>query len=167
MKSQGQIDIKTYSYANDGKIPNHPSFSLLHYKNVFEIGDEIEAVLTANHWRNTWHGGVFDYHHYHSNSHEVLVVDAGHATLHVGGVQGEEVFVERGDVLILPAGFGHKYVDGSDDFAVIGAYPDGVAYDLCTGDPIESERNLQVIKDVPKPNCDPIYGERGPLPSLW
>lgn len=152
MKTQGEFEIKSLSFPDDGKVPNHPTYPLLIYKHVFDASDNIEQVLNANNWGNSWRGGVFAYHHYHSNAHEVLVVDTGHAELHLGGVQGEQVYVEKGDVLVLPAGFGHKFVEGSDNFAVVGAYPNGAVFDLCTGDPNERERHLSNIKTVSKHN---------------
>lgn len=52
--------------------------------------------------------GIFSYHHYHRNNHELLAVLAGHAEVQFGGPDGPIVRVEDGDALILPAGTAHK-----------------------------------------------------------
>ncbi|WP_099302439.1 cupin domain-containing protein [Bacillus sp. Marseille-P3800] len=167
MRDLNQVKVKQHYFNDDGRVPNHPSYPFVHYQAVFENEDSIEDILKENHWYNSWRGGIFDYHHYHSNAHEVLVVVEGEATLQVGGVSGEQLEVGVGDVLILPAGTGHKFIDGSESFAVIGAYPEGVPYDLCTGDPAEKEKHIQKITEVPKPSHDPVFGEHGPLSTLW
>ena len=76
-------------------------------------------------WGGTWVDGVFDFHHFHSTSHEVLAVVAGRATLELGGPQGEAFEVAAGDVLVLPAGTGHRRATARDGFTVVGAYPAG------------------------------------------
>ncbi|MBO0994440.1 cupin domain-containing protein [Bacillus sp. SD088] len=73
------------------------------------------------------------YHHYHSNTHEVLAVVSGWANLQLGGEKGVEVKVTKGDVIVLPAGTGHKLIEKSPEFGVVGAYPNGNKYDFCYG----------------------------------
>ena len=71
-----------------------------------------------------------------------------------------------GDVLVLPAGTGHCNA-GSADLLVIGAYPDGMSWDLRRGDPAEHEEVLQNIAGVPLPKADPVEGADGSLLNLW
>ena len=70
------------------------------------------------------------------------------------------------DVLVLPAGTGHCNA-GSTDLLVIGAYPDGMSWDLRRGDPAEHEEVLQNIAGVPLPKADPVEGADGSLLNLW
>jgi uncharacterized protein YjlB len=100
---------------------------------------------------------VFDFHHFHSTSHEVLAVVAGTATIELGGPQGEAFEVGAGDVLVLPAGTGHRRATARDGFTVVGAYPRGQeAYDLLReADEAARER----IAKLPAPPEDPVGGE--------
>jgi uncharacterized protein YjlB len=92
--------------SGDAAVPNNPRFPVLIYRGV-PVGD-IERVLADHGWGGAWTDGVFDFHHFHSTSHEVLAVVAGSATLELGGPQGEAFDVAEGDVLVLPAGTGHR-----------------------------------------------------------
>ncbi len=112
--------------------------------------------------------GVFPYHHYHSTSHEVLCVIRGSASIAFGGPEGEVVEVEAGDVVVIPAGVGHKNEGSSGDFSVVGAYPRGQeSYDLRTGEAGERPEVLENIRSVPLPEADPLFGEGGPLLWRW
>lgn len=124
-----------------------------------------ETVFASNGWSGVWRNGVYDYDHYHSNAHEVLGVTAGRATLRLGGDGGETVEVSAGDVIVLPAGTGHRRIDASEDFEVVGAYPRGQeSYDLCRSRSPEAE--LRIAK-VAMPLSDPLRGQFGPLLKLW
>jgi uncharacterized protein YjlB len=50
---------------------------------------------------------------------------------------------------------------------VVGAYPEGMAWDIRRGDPAEHEEVLENIDAVPLPDADPVHGADGPLPVLW
>ena len=146
------------------RIPNHPAFPVLIYHGVEAVGRGAEAcrALFAEHgWRGSWVDGVLDFHHFHSTSHEVLGVIAGEATLELGGPQGQAFEVARGDVLVLPAGTGHRRATADAEFTVVGAYPAGQEdYDLLRGDdPAEVERARQRIAALAAPPDDPVGGE--------
>jgi uncharacterized protein YjlB len=157
-------------FKDDGKIPNS-KFPLLIYKNVYseEKADPeyIKSHFESHNWSNSWNNGVYDYHHYHSTSHEVMGVFSGYATLQFGGEKGEQVSVEEGDVIVIPAGIGHKRISASDDFGVIGAYPNGMDYDIKKGEEDERPEADDNIKKVPLPDNDPVYGKIEGLISLW
>lgn len=158
-------------FEDDGTIPNN-KLPLLLYKNAFDQrGKEgaawLEKQFSKNNWRNAWRNGVYDYHHYHSISHEVLGVYSGDAKLHLGGKQGEKVDVEAGDILIIPAGVGHKNLGSSSNFGVVGAYPNGSDYDLKTGKESERPQADKNIAEVPLPDADPLQGTDKGLVDIW
>jgi uncharacterized protein YjlB len=136
------------------------------YRKVLEgAARGFDSLFRANGWTGTWRDGVYDYDHFHSNAHEVLGVDRGHATIQLGGDEGRAVEVEAGDVLILPAGTGHRRISKSADFSVSGAYPPGQErYDLCRSRTPEAE--LRVGR-TPLPTTDPVSGQDGQLLKLW
>ncbi len=110
----------------------------------------IERVFAGNGWTNAWRNGVFDYDHYHANTHEVLGCYAGRARLRLGGPQGEVVGIGAGDVVVIPAGLAHCRLDAVPGFGVVGAYPCGAEPDLRRG-PGEAI-------DHPRPAADPVLG---------
>jgi len=127
----------------------------------------VENLFAANNWSNSWQNGVYPLHHYHSTSHEVLGIFGGSASLRLGGEQGKTVEVRSGDVIVIPAGVGHKNLGASADFRVVGAYPDGRSWDLLTGKPGERPKADQNIAALPVPHTNPVYGTGLPLKQFW
>lgn len=160
--------LTLYYFEQNGYIPNHPFLPALHYKQAIDIQESnLESVFQQNGWKNTWRGGIYKFHHYHSNTHEVLGVRNGSGLLLIGGEGGSKILINTGDVLILPAGTGHKSISVSPDFEVVGAYPYGIDYNLkkdVKEDFIEVEEQI-LHSSFPK--LDPIYGKDGPLFKLW
>jgi uncharacterized protein YjlB len=150
------MKLETWTAPPGDRIPNHPRFPVLVYRGVegAAAGAGSARALFAEH-------GVFPFHHFHSTSHEVLAVVAGRATLELGGPQGEAFEVTAGDVLVLPAGTGHKRATARDGFTVVGAYPRGQEdYDLLRGnDPAEVAAARERIAALPAPPDDPVGGE--------
>jgi uncharacterized protein YjlB len=50
---------------------------------------------------------------------------------------------------------------------VVGAYPNGMSWDLRRGDPAEHDEALANIARVPLPDQDPVGGADGALVELW
>ncbi|WP_088006193.1 cupin domain-containing protein [Indiicoccus explosivorum] len=160
--------LQTFRFDDDGRIPNNPHLPVLLYEGAFRTDpDRIERAFNENGWTNSWTDGVFDYHHYHSNTHEVLGVKSGTAELQLGGEGGKTFTVRTGDVAVLPAGTGHKRLSASEDFQVVGAYPDGLSPNKKLGEPEERPYALEQIASVPLPAQDPVRGEDGPLFNTW
>lgn len=153
------MELETWQAPPGEAIPNHPRFAVLVYRGVAGMNDAeaARALLAAHGWGGSWVDGVFDFHHFHSTSHEVLAVVAGSATLELGGPQGEAFEVSAGDVLVLPAGTGHRRASASAGFTVVGAYPRGQEdYDLLRhADAAARER----IAALPAPPEDPVGGD--------
>ena len=85
----------------------------------------------------------------------------------LGGPDGHRFELASGDVVVLPAGTGHCNLGSSSDLLVVGAYPNGMDWDLRRGDPAERDAALANIARVPLPDEDPVSGEHGPLVELW
>ena len=164
--------IDLHRFDDDGRIPNS-ALPLFVYHGALRLdGDDdpaavCEAVFADNGWRGAWRNGIYPFHHYHSTSHQVLGVARGEATVRLGGEGGATLRVRAGDVVVIPAGVGHKNLGSSGDFLVVGAYPDGRDWDLCRGEPGERPRVLENIRCVPLPETDPVYGRDGPLVEHW
>ncbi|AYC28565.1 cupin domain-containing protein [Paenisporosarcina cavernae] len=160
--------IKRMYFQPSGWIPNNPELPVLIYQQVFrEHPNEIKTVFTLNNWRNSWKDTIFNYTHYHSTAHEVLGVISGHAKLMLGGENGQMVHVKAGDVLLLPGGTGHRKISASESFQVIGAYPDGMEYDVLTEKETFFTKAVASIERIPLPTLDPVYGHKGPVPLYW
>ncbi len=164
------IEVRVYSFEDDGRIPNNPTLPLLVYPQALKERDpsRLKGLLAENGWGGAWVNGVFPYHHYHSTSHEALCVIGGGARIAFGGPEGETVEVKAGDVVVIPAGVGHCREDSGSGFSVVGAYPKGQEdYDLRTGEEGERPGVLENIRDVPLPEADPLFGGGGPLLGRW
>src|SRR5919205_2443366 len=167
-----ETDVREYIFEDDGRIPNNPTLPLLVYSQALDSSEQdssrCKELLAENGWGGAWINGVFSYHHYHSNAHEVLCVTSGEASIALGGPEGTTVEVKAGGVLVIPAGVGHRNAGSSNDFKVLGAYPRGQeSYDLRTGEEGERPDVLENIRNVPLPKSDPLSGEKGPLLQRW
>lgn len=159
-----------FHFKDDGAIPNS-KYPLLLYHNV--IPEEQASAdkwllkqFAKEHWTNAWTNGIYGFHHYHSTSHEVLGIFSGNALLHLGGEKGAQVKVEKGDIIVIPAGVGHKKIHGSN-LGVVGAYPDGRDWDLLRGISGERPEADQNIKALPIPTTDPLLGKGLGLTKIW
>jgi len=160
------IATQSLSFEDDGLIPNNPRLPARIYRGALGGGGDLEKaarqMFDANRWPAAWTNGVFSYWHYHAEAHEALGVIAGHARLGLGGDAGGEVEVQAGDVVLIPAGVGHKRLSASPDFSVVGAYPPGQSPDMKTGRPGEHAAALESIRALPDPETDPVFGEASP-----
>ena len=166
---RGKPDVLAEKLNDDGVFPNSRLPLLVFRHAVVLPGNDpasiFERLFAEHDWRGSWRDSVYPYHHYHSTSHEVLGVYCGSARLQLGGEKGVIHRLVAGDVVIIPAGVAHKNIEASDDFGVVGAYPDGRNWDMNYGRVGERPRADKNIANVPLPRMDPVYGTEGPL--LW
>ncbi|BEV43957.1 cupin [Afipia carboxidovorans] len=161
----------TRLFKDDGIVPNHPRWPLVIYRRAVKLRGHdpaalIDALFGMNNWDKSWRDGIYDFVHYHSQVHEVLGVARGEGRVEFGGVKGRILALKAGDVAILPAGTGHRLIESSRNFLVVGAYPPEGSYDECT-DTRDRGSAIKSIKLVRRPKSDPVYGKSGPLLSLW
>lgn len=161
---------ETFRFPPGPGIPNHPRWPALLCRGALadaSVG-RFRALFERHGWGGSWDWTVYDFHHYHPASHEVLGIARGRARLVLGGPQGGTAEVAAGDALILPAGFGHRLLEGSDDFRVVGAYPPGQeAPEVVRADEGRAARDAATIAALPCPEGDPLAGPEGPLTRLW
>ena len=162
------MKLITHMLPQGGPIPNHPKWPLLVYPNAIPSSEDLasafEELFTRNKWPAAWRNGVFPFHHYHSNGHEALGIYSGEVTVQFGGDKGVTLTARPGDVVVLPAGTGHKKLSSRGSLGVVGAYPQGSHPDTCRS---FSEKHLELIAKVPLPACDPVHGAGGPLFEHW
>ncbi|WP_128925303.1 cupin [Bradyrhizobium guangxiense] len=160
-------------FRDDGIVPNNPNFPVLFYRGAVQLKGRrfspdviIDTLFDTNGWGRSWRDTVYDFVHYHSQIHEVMGVARGTARIECGGIKGRILNVKAGDVLVLPAGTGHRLIESSRDFLVVGAYPQNGTYDECT-DTRERPDAIKRIAKVRKPKTDPVMGADGPLLDAW
>jgi uncharacterized protein YjlB len=162
------VDPETHRFEDDGSIPNSRLPVLIyHGVGAANTASTCEELFDSNGWVPDWRDGIFSFHHFHSIAHEVLGIVAGSGTVKLGGPSGQSFGIGRGDVLVLPAGTGHCNEGSSSDLLVIGAYPDGMSWDIRRGDPGEHDEAVANIEKVPLPRGDPVEGPAGSLTELW
>jgi uncharacterized protein YjlB len=163
--------VEAYRFAASGDIPNNPVLPLLVYRGVLPRGGDTaaacEALFTRHSWPSAWRNGIYDYHHFHTTAHEALGIVRGEAHVRFGGPDGRTVAVRAGDVVVIPAGVGHKNEGASNDLLVVGAYPAGQDWDICPPKPGEADCAHENVRKVPLPEADPVYGAHGPLIDHW
>lgn len=148
------------------QAPNHPDLPVLLYRGALAGAPSAEAFeerFAKSGWGGTWRNGIYGFHHFHPDAHEALGIARGSAEVQLGGAGGPRLRLEAGDLVVLPAGTGHKKLSSSEDFLVVGAYPPGQEDFETLREPVPRER----VRAVPLPTSDPIAGEDGPLVRLW
>jgi uncharacterized protein YjlB len=161
-------------FEDDGKTPNNPGLPLVIYRAAvgrrrgLDPAAILEVLFAANGWKEAWRDGIYDYLHFHTRTHEVLGIARGRARVQFGGDKGCTVSVKAGDVIVLPAGTGHRRISASDDLLVVGAYPSSAGgYDEPRPGELDHRTAVRRIARVAPPARDPVYGRDGPLMRAW
>jgi uncharacterized protein YjlB len=127
----------------------------------------VKKLFRKHHWINNWRNGVYTFHHYHSNTHEVMAVIKGATTLQLGGENGIHLKIEKGDVILIPACVAHCNLGREKDVICIGGYPRGKDYDMNYGKEGERPSSDENIAQVKIPRLDPVTGKLDPLNLIW
>ena len=165
------LRVSSYQVAAFKLMPNTSiqKKPLLIYHSAFHSSTSASAIeshlsdvgVVNPQWRYT----MYRQSHFHSTSHEVLCVASGKARLCFGGEENPErveAVLERGDVMIVPAGVAHHLLQDIDGgFLMVGSYPTGKDWDMCYGREGE-EGKVKGIGSLGWFNRDPIYGDQGP-----
>jgi uncharacterized protein YjlB len=166
-------DVQAFRFDDDGETPNNPRLPLVVYRaavNLVGAPDPavpFERAFARHGWSDGWRNGIYPFLHFHSATHEVLGIARGRATVEFGGVKGQVLTVEAGDVVILPAGTGHRRIAASGDLLVVGAYPRNASFDQKRPGQVDHKEAVSAIARVPLPEMDPVHGHEGPLMTLW
>jgi len=190
--------VEHHTISEKGDVPNNKVLPLILYKDVADFGDKepesvFEEAFARHNWGNGWRSGhpdgIFAFHHYHSDAHEVVGIARGTATIQFGGPTGPIVKVKAGDAAVIPAGVAHCRLDSVPGLSVVGAYPPGQGPDVCVASD-DDERKAHThrdakacgihrfsnkerdsiharIADTALPETDPIMGVSGPIATLW
>jgi len=160
-----QHQIPAYKGLPNTSIQKKP---LLIYHSVFQdaSASQIESHLNSvgvvsPQWRYTMYSTT----HFHSNTHEILAIASGAAKLCLGGEENQdriEPVVEKGDMIVLPAGVGHRLLEDKGGFQMVGSYPVGNSWDMCYGHAGEEEK-VKGIEKLGWFKRDPVYGDEGPV----
>jgi uncharacterized protein YjlB len=163
--------IHQYIVTDNGEFPNS-ILPVVLYRQVLHLpmffaSQSVKDLLLENGWGNNWRGGIYTYHHYHSNTHEALAVIKGKTRLVLGGDGGEIVKIEKGDVIIIPAGVAHRNIGEETAVTCIAGYPGGTNYDMQLGKPGERPMTDKRIEELTLPPSGPVKGINDPLLDIW
>ena len=164
-------EVETHILGPNADIPNS-ALPLLVYRHALppelQTPAGCQSLFRENDWVGNWVDGIFDYWHFHVTGHEVLGCVAGDADVGFGGDQGIRTTFRAGDVVVIPAGVGHKRLsEKRGGFTVVGGYPPGQNGTITRAGDIpvtEAERLIALLKP---PKGDPVFGNEGPLIGAW
>jgi uncharacterized protein YjlB len=166
-------DVRAIHFEDDGETPNNPDLPMLVYRGAIALDGErdpavpFERAFARHGWGDGWRNGIHAFRHFHTTAHEALGIARGRATVEFGGANGQTLTVEAGDVVVLPAGTGHRRVSSSGDLLVVGAYPLRSTVDQQRPGQADHAQAVAAIASVPVPEMDPVHGKSGPLVELW
>jgi uncharacterized protein YjlB len=167
------VDVQAFRFADDGETPNNPRLPLVVYRAAVKLAGEhdpaapFERAFAKHGWSDGWRNGIYPFLHFHTATHEVLGIARGRATVEFGGAKGQVLTVEAGDVVVLPAGTGHRRIEASGDLLVVGAYPSNASFDQKRPGQVDHKKAVSAIAHVPLPEMDPVHGHEGPLLQMW
>lgn len=171
LRLREKVEPEQHHFADDGRTPNN-RLPLLIYRQAVRFDDfdpaaVFERLFARHGWRDSWRDGIYPFNHFHSATHEVLGIARGRAKIRFGGSKGRDIAVSAGDVIVLPAGTGHRRIAASSNLLVVGAYPAHGDYDEPKATAAAHDEAVKRIQAVRLPSFDPVHGRGGPLRRLW
>ncbi len=123
-----QAKIESFLIKDNTQFPNNNNLHVLIYRQVILLpqnkkAESVKNIFEQNNWSNSWDNGIYNFQHYHSNTHEVLGICNGDVSVQLGGVDGIVISLSEGDVIIIPAGVAHRNVEEKEGFSCVGAIP--------------------------------------------
>jgi uncharacterized protein YjlB len=166
------METEIHLLIDDGRVPNNPRLPLVIYHDALSesaMADEALGLFVDNGWSEGWVNGIYDFHHYHARSHEVLANLGASVTVQFGGEAGPVLEFPPGAGVVIPAGGGHCRMSSGAGLRIVGAYPLGQGdWDLKRGDNADHYRLAkEEIAYVELPSSDPFAGINGPLLEIW
>ncbi|TFK47407.1 cupin domain-containing protein [Heliocybe sulcata] len=171
------VKVETYHIPRHGRIPNSDPTSkpLIYYQSLFKPGasktaikDYVNSIKVVE---PQWTYTMYPTSHFHSTSHEAIMILTGSALLLFGGEGNPgkvELEVKAGDALLIPAGVAHRQLKeiGLEVFEMMGAYPIRAEHwDMCYG--LEEEGDTEGrIKRLDWFKEDPFFGQGGPAAKV-
>ena len=173
------LRTSTHHIPAHGHIPNtslapHP---LLIYHTAFARDPIPNPSTIEAHLRRIgavhpqWRYTMYSESHFHSTTHELLVIFRGAARLLFGGDGNPGAVTyeaKMGDAILVPAGVAHRLLEDLNEggkFEMIGSYPVGKNWDMCYGDGRAGEDAVGIEEKIKAQEWftkDPIYGDEGP-----
>ncbi|ANH83980.1 hypothetical protein A8C56_15395 [Niabella ginsenosidivorans] len=160
-----------FYFKEEEHIPNS-RLPVLIYRGVFHMDDDccekwlIEKFIT-NKWIYNQDHTVFEYDHYYTNTHLVLGVCLGEGQLQIGGKLGITAHVEKGDVIVIPAGVALRLASTGNDFKLVAAYSFEGVPELRKGSAGDRPAADTTIASTQLPLLDPILGPEEGLLHIW
>ncbi|MGJ7032222.1 cupin domain-containing protein [Niabella hirudinis] len=160
-----------FYFKEDLRIPSS-LLPLLVYRGFFdkEYGS-CEGWLTKKFRSNKWFPApalqAHDFTHYYANTHIVLGICAGEAKWQLGGRLGISTILEKGDVMVIPAGVALRCIESDADFKMVGACSVNVVPELRGNKPGNPNQADPIIANIAIPDNDPILGPGEGLLTIW
>ncbi|MFZ6763661.1 cupin domain-containing protein [Pseudoroseomonas sp. WGS1072] len=155
------MEYETIWLAEQEGVPNNPRLPVLIYREAFEArrAEAAEALFAGHGWPPAWRDGIYGHVHIHTTAHEALAIIEGEVLLQLGGEGTVPQRLQAGDVVVLPAGTGHKCLLASEDLLVLGAYPEGQRPDEQCAEPGQAAAARARIARLPDPPACPVTGQ--------
>ncbi|KAJ3528828.1 hypothetical protein NM688_g7941 [Phlebia brevispora] len=166
------LKVSRHQIPKHGLVPNTSIHNkpLLIYTTAFPSpsASQVESHLrSVGVFEPQWRYTMYSKSHFHSTTHEFLVVTSGSARVLLGGEGNPgavETEVKAGDAILVPAGVSHRLLVDYGGFEMVGSYPVGATkWDMCYGRQGEDTEGIEKrIRALGWFERDPLYGEEGP-----